>query len=344
MLWTLIMAGGRGTRLWPLADGKTPKPLLKLIPGQPSLLRQTLDRLKGLVPPERIWVFTGQEYLEAIRRSSKGIPEDQVVGEPAARNTAPTIALAASLILSRDPQAQLLVLPADHWIDPKTKFHQTVRTALALVSQTQAFAIVGIPPDFPSTSYGYLTLAKKVRSHCYQLKRFVEKPNLKRAQKLVREGCLWHAGIFLAPVRAILNELRRYAPAIREGAAKLEVREGRVVPERIFKSLPDISMDYAVHEKLREAYVVRGEFKWHDIGIWKSFEALWPQDRFGNAVYGTSRFLNASKNIVYSKAKPMCLVDVNDLVVVDTPHVILVAKKSSSEDIRKAAEMSPSGT
>ena len=339
MLWALVMAGGRGTRLWPLADQKNSKPFLKLLPGRKTLLEETLKRITPVVPANRIFIIGNREHLNQIRRLAPRVPRSQIIGEPVSRNTAPTIALAAALISKRDSEASLLVLPADHWIEPARKFHEAVRRAFKLSSKTHGFTIFGARPSFPSSSYGYLWRGRKVGDRCYQLKRFVEKPNESRARTLLRAGCLWHAGIFLAPVRTILDSFERYANNIIIRIAKLNVKNGKITPEKVFRMIPDISMDYAVLEKLSRAYVLDSGFRWCDIGIWKSFESLWLQDRFKNAVLGSCLPFGSSGNIVYSKEKPTCLFGVDNLVVVDTPRALLIMKKESTEAIRDVANL-----
>ncbi len=337
MLWALVMAGGRGTRLWPLANSNTPKPLLRLHPDQETLLEETLKRVFSVVPPERVFIFTNAKDCSKIVRSASGVPKSQIIGEPVSRNTAPTIAIAASIISQRDPKATLLILPADHFIEPVSEFAGTVKRAVRLSLQQASFVIFGAKPTFPSTSYGYLQPGKKLGGFCYELKRFVEKPCCQKAIKLMKQGCLWHAGIFLAPVKVILESFERFHPQILTIAARIEVRAGKLGPEDTFRAFPDISIDYAVLEKLKHACLVESSFKWCDVGTWKSFETLWPRDKAGNAIWGTCATFDSKGNVVYSKDKPVCLFGVDDLVVVDTPHALLVTKKDCAEMVRKAA-------
>jgi mannose-1-phosphate guanylyltransferase len=337
MLWALVMAGGRGTRLWPLTDERTPKPLLELLPGKKSLLKETLKRINAIIPPSRVLIVANQEHLSQIRRHAGRVPKQQIIGEPCSRNTAPTIGFAASLIFKRDPAATLLVLPADHWIEPEDKFHQAVKEAAKLSIKSSQFVIFGARPTHPSASYGYLAPGKKVNRLCYQLKGFVEKPDRARAQKLLKAGCLWHAGIFLAPVRTILDSLEKKSPAISKYLGKLTVKAGKILPEKVFRAFPDISIDYAVLEKLKNAFLVKGEFEWCDVGTWKSFEDFWTKDKAGNAVLGSCFPFEAGSNVVYSKNKPVCLVGVKDLVVINTPKALLITKKDTVEQVRKVA-------
>ncbi|MBI4372176.1 MAG: mannose-1-phosphate guanylyltransferase [Candidatus Omnitrophica bacterium] len=359
MLWALVMAGGLGTRLWPLSRKKFPKPFLKLIPGRASLLEETIKRLSPLISSKRIFVIGNEEHLSGMRKCAPRIPKSQVIGEPASRNTAATVGLAASLILKKDPQALILVLPADHWIEDHKKFHQTIRTAERISKRTKLFSIFGVKPTFASASYGYLRAGRKITvpgtlrdrfatksiepvpavpgtAAVYELKQFVEKPSAARARKFMRAGnYFWHAGIFLAPAQTILSSLIEYSPRLAWRIAKLSVRKGRIFPKAQFRSLPNISIDYAVLEKLPKAHLIQTGFKWCDVGTWKSFEDLWAQDRFGNAVLGSCLTLNSEDNIVYSQGKFICLQGVKDLVIVDTPDALLISRKDSGEKMRK---------
>ena len=336
MLWAVVMAGGRGTRLWPLSRRKTPKPFLKLLPGRDSLLEETIKRLAPLIPNNRILVIGNQEHLQGLKKHAPKIPQNQIIGEPVSRNTAATVALGASLISRRDPNATILFLPADHWIGDKTKFHQTIKTAVRISNQKKSFSIFGVKPTFPSSSYGYIKVGKKVSNSVYPLKQFVEKPSVKRAKQFLRTGqFFWHAGIFLAPAKTILDAVRQLMPAFFLRILSLNVRKGKVIPSKIFAALPNISFDYAILEKLKDAYLVRGDFNLCDVGTWKSFEDLWPKDGFQNSAMGSYLAFNSRGNIVYSRNKLICLQGIHDLVVIDTPDALLVSRKDSAEEMRK---------
>ena len=336
MLWALVMAGGMGTRLWPLSRRKLPKPFLKLIPGRATLLEETVRRLSPTIKPERIFVIGNEDHLGSLRKFSPGVPKNQVMGEPVSRNTAATVALGASLILKRDSQALILILPADHWISDKKKFQKAVRSAATVSSKTKLFSIFGVPPTFPSTSYGYIRFGKKISGSVFELKQFIEKPSLSRAKTFLRSArFFWHAGIFLAPAQTILDSVLTCSPFLSFQVAKLKTQNGKIVPPKVFQTLPSISFDYAVLERLKKAHLVKGSFDWCDVGTWKSFEQLWPQDEFGNSVVGSCLALNSYGNVVYSKGKLLCLQGVKDLVAIETPDALLISRKDSAEEMRK---------
>ena len=336
MLWAVVMAGGWGTRLWPLSRRKTPKPFLKLLPGRDSLLEETVKRLTPLIPNRRILVIGNQEHLAGLKKHAPKIPRSQIIGEPVSRNTGATVALGASLISRRDPNATALFLPADHWIGDKTKFHQAVKTAARISNQSKRFSIFGVKPIFPSSSYGYIKVGKKVSGSVYPLKQFVEKPSVKRAKQFLSTGqFFWHAGIFLAPAKTVLDSVRQFMPAFFLRILSLSVRKGKVVPQKLFHALPSISFDYAVLEKLGNAYLIRGDFDLCDVGTWKSFEDLWPKDGFQNSAMGSYLAFDSRGNIVYSRNKLVCLQGIHDLVVIDTPDALLVSRKDLAEEVRK---------
>ncbi len=340
MLWALVMAGGLGNRLWPLSNPKIPKPFLKLIPGKKSLFEETITRLSPLVPKDRVWVIGNQKHLNLIRAFARGVRVNQMIGEPVPRNTAPAVAFCASQIARMDPDAYLLVLPADHWIYPTGKFQKAVREAFRYSKKSRSFSIFGVRPTFPSTSYGYLRSGKKISGSVYQLKQFVEKPAPGRARSFLRTGKYdWHAGIFLAPVRTIIESLERFHPVLMRRVRDLQIRNNRIGPSRIFQSLPNLSFDYAVLEKLKRAFLIHCDFDWCDVGTWSALERLWPKDHGHNAVTGEVFSLSARNNIAYTKDKPVFLFGINDLVVINASEALFVTKRGDAEGMRKAVRV-----
>lgn len=325
-----------GTRLWPLSRKKRPKPFLKLVPGRQSLLQETIRRLNPILPSSRIWVIGNQEHLASLKKFSRGVPRTQIIGEPVSRNTLATVGLGASLISRRDPNAFILVLPADHWINDKRNFQRAVKTAVRVSTRTKAFSIFGVRPTFPSSSYGYLKAGKKIARSVYHLDQFIEKPTAACARGFLRtRKFFWHAGIFLAPAKTFLRSMIQYTPQVAFRLSKMSVRQGKVIPPKEFYALPNISIDYAILEQLKNAHLIQCDFDWCDVGTWKSFESLWPRDQFENSMAGSCFALNSRRNIVYSEKKLVCLQGVKDLVVIDTPDALLVSGKDSGEEMRK---------
>ncbi len=335
MLWALVMAGGWGTRLWPLSNRNCPKPLLKLIPGRDTLLNETIKRLSPLIPPSRILIIGNAEQLNRLRKSASRVPRSQIIGEPVARNTAATVALGASIILKRDPQALMLTLPADHWVSNRSSFQKTIREAACYSDQHEQFSVFGAKPNFPSAAYGYILTGKKLAPSVYELKKFIEKPLLGRAKKFVRSGkYLWHAGIFLASAANILASVARHAPKFARGFSKIRIKNGTFLNPRAFYALPNISFDYAVLEKIHNATVIKTGFDWCDVGTWSAMERVWPQDKFCNSIFAKCASLNSSGNVVYSEDKLVFLQGIKDLVIIDSPGALFIGRKDAGEKMR----------
>lgn len=340
MLWALVMAGGWGTRLWPLSNRNCPKPLLKLIPGRDTLLNETIKRLSPLIPPSRIFIIGNAEQLKGLRKSGSRVPWSQIIGEPVARNTAATVALGASMILKRDPQALMLTLPADHWVSNKSGFQKTIRDAARYSDEHEQFCVFGAKPNFPSAAYGYILTGKKLAPSINELKQFVEKPPLGVAKKFVRSGkYLWHAGIFLASAANILASIVRLAPELAHGLSKIKIKNGTVTNPRAFRKLPNISFDYAVLEKIHNATVIKTGFDWCDVGTWGAMEGVWPQDKFKNSLFAKCASLDSSGNVVYSEKKLVFLQGIKDLVIIDSPDALFIGRKDAGEKMRQVVEM-----
>ena len=335
MLWALVMAGGWGTRLWPLSNRNCPKPLLKLIPGRDTLLGETIKRLSPLIPPSRIFIIGNAEQLKGLRKSASRVPRSQIIGEPVSRNTAATVALGASMILKRDPQALMLTLPADHWVSNRGGFQKTIREAAHYSDEHEQFCVFGAKPNFPSAAYGYILMGKKRAPSIYELKQFIEKPPLELAKKFVRSGkYLWHAGIFLASAANILASVVRLAPELARGVSKIKTKTGKLINPRAFYALPNISFDYAVLEKIHNATVIKTGFDWCDVGTWGAMERVWPQDKAGNSIFAKCTSLDSSGNVVYSEDKLVFLQGIKDLVIIDSPDTLFIGRKDAGEKMR----------
>ena len=338
--WAVVMAGGSGTRFWPESRKHRAKQFLSLF-GPKSLIEQTFDRVKKVVPASRILVFTAQDKAASTAKLLH-IPRAQVIGEPVGRNTAPCAAWAASLILKKDPSAVLGIFPADHFIKDEAVFAKVLRVAYEQADREGVPVTLGIKPDQAHTGYGYLEMAAKKVSvrgtPVFFLKCFHEKPKLAQAQKYVRSGkFLWNAGIFIWRADCLLETTRRQLPAVFR--AVVRIAEGglsRAALKKIFAGVPSVSIDYGLMEKLSGGILtIPVAMGWNDVGSWATLKSLLPVDRCGNFSSGNNLLVESSGNVVKGAGRLIATVGLNDHVVVDTGDAILVCPMSETESIRK---------
>lgn len=339
MVWAIVMAGGQGERLWPASRKNCPKQFIQLFAGK-SLIELTVARVSKVIPPKRIFVITDSAQQGRVRRLFPGIPPHQVIGEPAGRNTAATIALGTSLILQQDSQAIVTVFPSDHAIFEHRGFKRSVLLASRCAEKKKCVVVLGVKPRYAATAYGYVEVQSKASSGgAFKIRRFVEKPNAQNALRFSRNPkYYWHAGILVADAVSLTHALRRHLPRhfrVARRLASVWKRKAGVFPlPRLFVGLPSISIDYGVLEKMREVWMVRAGFDWNDVGSWNALESVWAKDKDANAVNGRFAGFGARGNIVYSPKAMTALVGVCDLIVVNTPEALLVASKQEAETVK----------
>ncbi|MCM8775791.1 MAG: sugar phosphate nucleotidyltransferase [Candidatus Omnitrophica bacterium] len=342
MLWALVMAGGQGTRFWPESRTENPKQFLRIF-GCRSLLEQTVDRLQGVIPPSRILVVTQDAKVSQAARFL-AIPHSQILGEPVGRNTAPCAALVASIVIRKDPEAVLAILPADHRIEKVGYFRTALRQAADIAWRYQFPVTFGIQPDFPHTGYGYLETDKLVGRKdgfkIYRLKKFHEKPDVQRARAFLRTGRFyWNSGMFVWRADKLLEATNTYLPSAYDLAVKITDHGIRKGMKRFYRRMPNISIDYGLMEKLRgKILTLPVDMGWSDVGDWKVAGQFWPKDRDQNAVLGKAIFVDSSGNVVKSRKRLIALVGIRDHIVIDTLDALLVAHKDKTELIRKVVE------
>ncbi len=340
MNWAVIMAGGSGTRFWPASRKHRAKQFLNLF-GRKTLIEQTFDRIKKVVPPTRILVFTAQDQAASTAKLLR-IPRSQVIGEPVGRNTAPCAAWAASLILKRDPSAVLGIFPADHFIKNEAVFAKLLRVAYDQADQSGAPVTLGIQPDQAHTGYGYLEMgSKKITARgtpVFYLKGFHEKPALPQAKHYFRSGkFLWNAGIFFWRADCLLETTRRQLPLVFRAVVKLAAGGlSTTSVKKIFSKVPSISIDYGLMENLSGGILtIPAVMGWNDVGSWATLRNLLPLDRAGNHSVGNNLLVESSGNIVKGCGRLIATVGLKDHVVVDTGDAVLVCPLSETESIRK---------
>ena len=335
------MAGGIGARFWPISRRRKPKQLLDLL-GEGSLIEQTMERIAPLVAPECRWIVTSRPQVEMIRGLSPNLPENRFIVEPIGRNTAPAIGLSAVHLLRSDPDAVMIVLPADHRIGNVEQFRECLRKAVEMTAQSDRLATLGIEPSRPETGYGYIQMdraAKELAPGVWRVKTFAEKPNPATAKLFLESGeFLWNSGIFVWRADVILRQLSEFQPkwygGLQEIAGAIGTPDEDEVTRRVFSALKGISIDYAVMEYAPHVIVVQGTFDWSDVGSWDEIWRLLPRDAEGNACRGAARLVQSKNSMVLAKERLIALVGVDDLIVVGAGDAILICPRNESQRVR----------
>lgn len=339
----VILAGGSGTRFWPASRRKRPKQLLKDVFVSGTLLEQTVQRIHPLIPSDRVHIFTNTLLKPQIARLLPGIPRSQIVAEPAARNTAPTLGLAAHEILRRDPDGMMVILPSDHLIAKPAVFRRVLRAALEWAATKGRSALVGLNPAWAHTGFGYIrrgSLAAEVRGQkIYEVASFAEKPDARKAAEYVASGdYFWNGGMFIWRASTLVENLARLEPEMAAGLDRIAKAGGAPsskIFNRIYPTLKKVSIDYAVAEKVSDAYVLPADFGWSDVGSWSEVYATRPKDADGNARPKRSFCLDAQGNLIAAD-RFVAAVGVRDLIIIETDDAILVADRNRAQDVGKS--------
>jgi mannose-1-phosphate guanylyltransferase len=338
-VYAVIMAGGSGTRFWPRSRAAWPKQFLVIGAGDQSLLQRTVARIEHLIPPERVYVVTNQQHVEATRAQLPRVPAAQILGEPVGRNTAPCVAWGASHVHRRDPNAVIAVLPADPHIGDEAAYRQVLQRAIDAATD-DALVTIGITPDRAETGYGYIEVGSALSDHAFAAKRFVEKPDRATAESYLKSGTfLWNSGMFFFRVEAITRAIETCLPTLADAMKRYERAaseggEAALVAET-YGSLPSISIDHGVMEKAERIVVVPGAFGWDDVGHWASAWELAEKDTRGNANATNSVVIDSDNCYVQgSDGRMVAIVGLRDLIVVDTPDAVLVMPRERAQDVR----------
>ncbi len=349
-LHVLVMAGGSGTRFWPASRRGRPKQLLPIVPGSTeTLLESTVRRVLPLCAEERVLVVTGEHLLDATRASLKRTPSVRVVAEPAARNTAACIGWGSLLLERGDPEAIVAALPSDHHIRDEAAFHDVVRRAVDSALRGP-ITTIGISPTHPETGYGHIEMGAEVAPGVKKAVRFVEKPDRARAEEYTRSGrYAWNSGMFFFRAGVMREAIATHLPELEAGlrtirdAADRGATAEQEATRSVFPTLPSISIDYGIMEKVSPVHVVPGEFGWSDVGSWPALRELSPLDADGNAADPTSVLVDAKGNLVVDlgagKAdRVIALVGVQDLCVIQTDDALLVIPRERAQEVRAVVD------
>lgn len=340
----VILAGGGGTRFWPLSRQELPKQLLNLT-GKDLMVNETIDRLEGNVKKDDIFVVTNTTQVELMLEATSGrVRADHVLAEPAARNTAACIGYAAMEILQKYGDGIMCVLPSDHYIKKTDVYKKVMADAIRIAQETDALVTLGIQPTFPSTGYGYICHGEeKAEGGYYPVKRFVEKPNLQTAKQYLLSGeYLWNSGMFIWKASVIMRYFEELLPDIfgclqKIGAALGTEKEKEVIQE-IYPQIPKISIDYGIMERADKVLVLEGDFGWSDVGSWDALEALYDKDEYGNITYGEQIHIDTHDCIIYAKNKLVTTIGLDSVVVVETEDAVLVCDKNRAQEVKKIVE------
>lgn len=339
MLYSLILAGGKGTRLYPLSRSQEPKQFLRIV-NEKSFLVNTVERVTPLIPSENIYVVTNKDYEDKIRAELKDIKAENIFTEPANKETATCIGLSAVKLLKKDKDAVMVVLPSDHYIEGYKNYLDTLKQAVEIANKKRAIVTMGIEPTRPETGYGYIEMGERVTGNIptYKIKRFTEKPNIEVAKDFLLKGTyLWNSGMFVFRADIILKEIERYIPALYKCLMNIYYKVGEPDEEEVIKEqyelVDGISIDFGVMQRTRRAYTIKCDFSWDDIG---SFTAL---SRFLEKEESNSK----SKNVYLEECENCCVFGkkslvigfgVKDLVIVDAGDVLLIMDKNRDQEIK----------
>lgn len=341
--YVAIMAGGIGSRFWPMSRESRPKQFLDILGVGQTLLQATYERFKKICPQDNIYILTNERYRDVVKEQLVGIKDEQILGEPMRKNTAPTIAYFSEKIAKLDPTANTVIAPSDHLVLDESAFLQYIENALHFTTQHEALVTLGIKPSRPDTGYGYIQYhEEQEHSGVFKVKTFTEKPNLELAKTFLKSGdFLWNAGIFIWNVQSILKAFAQHLPdtyeIFEEGRSYYNTEQEGAFIQKAFSMCSNISIDYGVMEKAENVFVIPSSFGWSDLGTWASLYANLERDYLGNAVSGDAVIVHDATDCMIH-ANPGKLVVVQGLknyVVVDTNDVLLIFKKDKEQELKQ---------
>ncbi|MBX3044518.1 MAG: mannose-1-phosphate guanylyltransferase [Candidatus Kapabacteria bacterium] len=349
----VIMAGGFGERFWPLSRMKRPKQVLNLTSPEKNMMQEAIDRIRGLIAPEDIFVITSKLLLEPIRMSLPELPPQNIIAEPAKRNTAPCLALASAVIKARYSEITAdniltAVLTADHKIEPKENFNEIINEVFGFVASNDVLATIGINPTRPETGYGYIEVGKDLSGRIRKVKSFREKPDLESAQKFVKSGnFFWNSGMFFWKLSTFDSEMILNCPEIGNYISELTklysnynseaLNSFNSPAEELFSSLPSISIDYALMEKSANVVCIKSDFNWDDVGAWDSLERVREKDENSNILTGNNLLIDSNNCIIIndnSTIQKVTGIGIENLIIINTGDSIMICPKDRAQDVK----------
>ena len=342
-IYAVIMAGGIGSRFWPRSKNKTPKQLLKIF-GERTMIQETVTRLEGIVKNENIYVITNKIQKTGVLTQLSQLPVENIIEEPFGRNTAACIGLASVLIKKKDPDAVTLILPADHIIEGEKEFHDTLLKAAEFANEKGGLVTIGIHPSKPETGYGYIQIDEKpVTDGVFKVLTFAEKPNYSTAVRFIESGdFFWNSGMFIQRADVILDEMKLYMPELHEGLIKIQdaigTKEYMQVLTNVYGLLKKISIDYGIMEKSKKVYLIKGGFKWSDVGSWEAVYELSKKDENQNAKVGKIYAESSVNSFIYSPDKFVALIGVENLIVINNDDSLLICRRDKAQDVKNVID------
>ncbi len=342
----VIMAGGIGSRFWPMSTPEYPKQFIDVIGCGKSLIQLTVERFKPLCPMKNFWVVTSEKYTNIVKEQLPDLPECNILAEPTARNTAPCIAYACWKIKKQHPQANIVVTPSDALVINTTEFQRVMRNALGFTADSNTIVTIGIKPNRPATGYGYIQAAERINnSEIYKVAAFKEKPDVKTAQEyVVQSNYLWNAGIFVWNANTITEAMRKFAPSIAaimdKMAQNFYTPQETDIVKKLFPICEKISIDYAIMEKSDNIHTLPAEFGWSDLGSWGSLRTLLPQDEQGNAGIGNNiKLYNCTNCIVHAtEEKKVVAEGLDGYIIAEKNGALLVCSLKEEQRIKDFAQ------
>jgi mannose-1-phosphate guanylyltransferase len=342
----VIMAGGVGTRFWPLSRKQKPKQFLPIISDK-TMIEETAFRLLPLISPSQIYTIANRSQSKTINELLPQIPEENLLIEPKGKNTAPSLMLATAVIYRQNPEAIVIALPADHMIKDAKRFLQKLEAAGHAALEDALIVTFGIPPSAPSTGYGYIQISPQESTELsgevfFIVEKFKEKPGIKQAQEFLDAGNhFWNSGMFLWQAKTFPNKLEQYAPELfpfwEKMVKALETKQESLLIS-VFDDIPSISIDYALMERAKPVWMCRGDFGWSDVGAWSSLSGIWANDDRGNALRGEGMLFDSANCLVHNPDKITALVCVEDLIIVNTEDALLVCRKDCDQKVKQVVE------
>lgn len=343
--YAVLMAGGIGSRFWPVSTEEFPKQFHDLLGSGDTLIQKTFKRLEAIVPQENILILTNERYKGLVLEQLPEVKESQLILEPAMRNTAPCILLSALKIKKQNPDAVMLVAPSDHWIEDESAFQENITTAFENCSKNDVLMTLGIQPTFPNTGYGYIEFENSPQE-IKKVERFTEKPDYNTAKEFLASGnFMWNGGIFVWSVKSIIESFEKLAPQMHQlfqsGISDYNTSEENTFIKEKYPLAENISIDYAILEKAENVYMLPATFDWNDLGTWGSLYDKLPKDNQKNAVVRAKTILIDSKNniIQTDKDKRVVISNLTDFIIIDKGKTLIIVPKEKEQEIKQIQEM-----